>query len=98
MFQGVNLITLDGEEVLAGQSVLIVDGRIAAMGPEDSVAVPADVVAIDASGLYLMPGLTEMHGHVPSAADRQYLEDVLFLYVANGVDHGPRDAGTRGTH
>ena len=85
VFQGVNLITLDGEEVLAGQTVLIVDARIAAMGPEDSVTVPADAIVIDASGRYLMPGLTEMHGHVPGADDPQYLEDVLFLYVANGV-------------
>ena len=85
VFQGVNLVTVDAEEVLSGQAVLIYDGRIAAMGPEDSVAVPNGAVVIEASGLYLMPGLTEMHGHVPSLADRQYLEDVLFLYVANGV-------------
>lgn len=85
VFQGVNLVTLRAEEVLPGQTVLIADGRIAAMGPGDSVTVPPDAVAIDASGLYLMPGLTEMHGHVPSPEDRQYLQDVLFLYVANGV-------------
>ena len=85
VFQGVNLVTLDADEVLSEQTVLIADGRIAAMGPEDSVTVAPNAVVIDASGLYLMPGLTEMHGHVPSLDDRQYLEDVLFLYVANGV-------------
>ena len=47
--------------------------------------MPPDAVVIDASGRYLMPGLTEMHGHVPGMDDPQYLEDVLFLYVANGV-------------
>ena len=31
-----------------------------------------------------MPGLAEMHAHVPSG-DAGYVEEVLFLYVANGV-------------
>ena len=84
-FVGANVITLDAEESIPAQTVLITAGRVTAMGDEDSVPVPADAVAIDASGRYLMPGLTEMHGHVPDPADRQYLEDVLFLYVANGV-------------
>ncbi len=47
--------------------------------------MPPDAVLIDGSDRYLMPGLTEMHGHVPGLDDPQYLEDVLFLYVANGV-------------
>ena len=84
-FVDANVITLHTGETLPGQTVVVADGRIAAMGPEGSVAVPPDAVAIDAAGLYLMPGLTEMHGHIPGVADRQYLEDVLFLYVANGV-------------
>ena len=84
-FRDANVITLDTEETLLGQTVLVADGRISAVRTEGSVAVPPDAVVINASGRYLMPGLTEMHGHVPSAEDRQYLEDVLFLYVANGV-------------
>ncbi|MCY3839102.1 MAG: amidohydrolase family protein [Gammaproteobacteria bacterium] len=44
---------------------------------------------IDASGKFVIPGLTEMHAHVPvvrfdQGAER-YREDVLFLWVANGV-------------
>ncbi|MDE0005869.1 MAG: amidohydrolase family protein [Rhodospirillaceae bacterium] len=85
MFQDVNLVTLDAEELIPRQTVLIAEGRIAAMGPEGSITVPPDAVAIDATGRYLMPGLTEMHGHVPGLEDPQFLEDVLFLYVANGV-------------
>ena len=84
-FLDANLITLNEEEILTGQTVIVVDGRIAAIGSEDAVAVPADAITIDAAGGYLMPGLAEMHGHVPGTDDPQYLEDVLFLYVANGV-------------
>ena len=34
-----------------------------------------------------MPGLAEMHAHVPSGADppRDAVEDILFLYIANGI-------------
>ena len=84
-FRDANVITLDAEEALLGQTVLVADRRITTIGPEGTVALPAGAVVIDASGRYLMPGLTEMHGHVPGSDDRQYLEDVLFLYVANGV-------------
>src|SRR5690606_25103695 len=38
------------------------------------------------SGKYLMPGLAEMHGHVPPPnAPAEFTEDVLFLYAATGV-------------
>ena len=84
-FRDANVITLDADEALPGQTVLVADGRITAIGPEGTFALPAGAAVIDASGRYLMPGLTEMHGHVPGSDDRQYLEDVLFLYVANGV-------------
>src|SRR5690625_5699156 len=32
-----------------------------------------------------MPGLAEMHGHIPGDSNSQYAEDVLFLYISNGV-------------
>ena len=84
-FVDANVITLNAEETLPRQTVVAAGGRIASVGPVGAVAVPPGAVAIDASGLYLMPGLAEMHGHMPGVEDRQYLEDVLFLYVANGV-------------
>ena len=49
-FRDANEITLNAEEALQGQTVLVADGRIAAMGPEDSVAVSSDAVVIEASG------------------------------------------------
>ena len=85
VFEGAHVITMENENLLIGQTVVIADGRIAALGPDGSVEVPAGAVVIEATGRYLMPGLAEMHGHVPGNDDRQYLEDVLFLYAANGV-------------
>ena len=85
-FIGVNLVPMDSEQVVAGQTVLTREGRIVAVGPAESVDVPANAARVDGNGLYLMPGLGEMHGHIPGPDQPQQLtEDVLFLYVANGV-------------
>ena len=85
VFGDVNILTMEAAESVDNRTVVVMDGRITAIGSPGDVEVPPDAVAINAAGRYLMPGLAEMHGHVPSAEDRQYLEDVLFLYVANGV-------------
>ena len=85
VFQGANVIAMEADQVLTEQSVVVADGRITAIGPAGEVAVPSGAIVIEAAGRYLMPGLAEMHGHVPGDDDQQYLEDVLFLYVANGV-------------
>ena len=85
VFGDVNILTMEAAESVDNRTVVVMDGRITAIGSPGDVEVPPDAVAINAAGRYLMPGLAEMHGHVPNAEDRQYLEDVLFLYIANGV-------------
>ncbi len=84
-FVNADVVSLDSNGILAGQTVIVAAGRIVATGSSNDIVVPVNAEIIDADGLYLMPGLTEMHGHVPGSDDPQYLEDVLFLYVANGV-------------
>ncbi|RLP60352.1 dihydroorotase [Kocuria rhizophila] len=41
--------------------LLVVDGRIAAVGAPGSLDVPADAEVLDASGLIALPGLVDMH-------------------------------------
>ncbi|HEU4882113.1 MAG TPA: amidohydrolase family protein, partial [Longimicrobium sp.] len=62
-FVDVNVVTMRQERVLPRRTVLVRDGRIVAMGPADSVAVPDDAVRIPGGGAYLMPGLADMHAH-----------------------------------
>ncbi|MDZ4259975.1 MAG: amidohydrolase family protein [Gemmatimonadales bacterium] len=85
-FVGVTVLPMDTERTIADQTVVVTDGRIAAIGPAATTAVPRDATRIDGRGKFLMPGLAEMHAHVPpqQPAD-QLLEDIMFLYVANGV-------------
>ena len=84
-FVGVNVVPMDRETVLEDHTVVVADGRIVSVAPADAAQVPEGAQRIDGTGRWLMPGLVEMHGHVPGAEDLRYAEDVLFLYVSNGV-------------
>lgn len=83
--EGVTVIPMDEERVLENQTVVISHGHIQGITAADDAEVPSDAEVVDASGKFLMPGLAEMHAHVPGGDDAQYREDVLFLYLANGV-------------
>lgn len=84
-FTNVNVVPMDSERVLEDQTVLVADGRIVAVGPAGEVNVPGSATTIDGTGRYLMPGLAEMHGHIPGSNSPRYAEQTLFLYVSNGV-------------
>lgn len=70
-----------GEPVLRDQTVLVRDGRVAALGPAGSVRVPAGAVRIDGRGKYLLPGLADMHVHLEHFDDPAYLK----LFLVHGV-------------
>ena len=85
-FTGANVVPMDRERVLANHTVVVTNGRITAVGPTGSVRVPAGATSIDARGKYLMPGLAEMHAHVPPANAPAAVKDrVLSLYLVNGI-------------
>lgn len=85
-FTNVSVIPMDSERVLAGQTVVVRGDRIVAVGPAGSVRVPAGATRIDGTGQFLLPGLAEMHGHVPPpSAPAAAVENTLFLYLAGGI-------------
>jgi len=85
-FVNVAVVPMDRERVLPDQTVIVRGGRIVAVGPAAGTAVPEGATRIDGRGKYLLPGLAEMHGHVPPpTAPATETENVLFLYVANGI-------------
>jgi imidazolonepropionase-like amidohydrolase len=77
-FVGVSVLPMDGERVLEGQTVVVREGRIVAVGPEASITIPLDAERIDGRGRYLMPGLADFHIHLNS-------EEQLLSYLAHGV-------------
>lgn len=97
-FVHADVVPMDRERVLRDQTVVVVAGRIAALGPAAKIKVPRKAVRIDARGRYLLPALSDMHVHVEGESWNALLspealaasktipfEDFLFPYVANGV-------------
>jgi imidazolonepropionase-like amidohydrolase len=79
---------MDGQkEVLKNQTVIIKEGKIKKIGPASKVKTPKGAQVIPGKNQYLMPGLTEMHAHIPVAneGDESYVEETLFLYLSRGV-------------
>ncbi|HSI69336.1 MAG TPA: hypothetical protein VK941_03825, partial [Gillisia sp.] len=85
VFTNVSVITMNNEEILEDQHVVVEEGRIVSIEPSAEKAIVQGAQEIDGKGKFLIPGLAEMHGHIPGEEQPQYAEDVLFLYIANGV-------------
>lgn len=64
-------------------SVLVEDGRIAAIG--DGLAAPAGARVVNARGQALLPGLFDLHTHWTPNATPSELPQVANLYMAAGV-------------
>jgi imidazolonepropionase-like amidohydrolase len=75
--------------VLENQTVWIKAGHIHRIGPTAEVELPEGIATIDGKGQYLMPGLTEMHAHIPvpkqAGEEATLVANTLFLYLANGI-------------
>ncbi len=80
----VNVIPMTSETLLKAQTVVIEDGIIIAIGDVDLVPVPENAELIDGTDRYLMPGLTEMHGHVTGTGAAE-INRLFSLFLANGV-------------
>ena len=83
-FVHVNVVAMDREGILRDHTVVVVGDRIESLGPSASLNPPRGSTVIDGTGKYLMPGLADMHVHLPRDADAD--PDMLGLFVANGGD------------
>jgi hypothetical protein len=68
-FVNVTVVPMNQENVLPGQTVLVVGQRVAQIGPTTSVRLPANALKIDGRGDFLMPGLADMHVHLIRSLD-----------------------------
>lgn len=82
-------ITMTDQGLIENADIIIDGNRIAYIGkgplPASFDLNTIDLV-IDGTGKFIVPGLSEMHGHLPASnwtQDRQ--ERILFLYLAGGV-------------
>ncbi|MHC4166871.1 MAG: amidohydrolase family protein [Planctomycetota bacterium] len=77
-FINVNVVPMDNERIVPGQTVIVRGDRISEVGPVDTTEIPEGALRIDGSGKYLMPALADMHVHFN-------YQDMAILFLANGV-------------
>lgn len=75
---GVNLLPMDGRPTRADQTLIVVDGRIQALGPRESIPIPEDAAVFRLPGRWVVPGLIDMHVHL-------FSEEELPLYLDAGI-------------
>ena len=91
-----NFTLIDGESAQPqpGSAMIIVNGRIAWIGPASQLKTPAGAQFTDLSGKFVMPGIINLHGHVGNTVDlaqdpknftRQNVESQLKMYASYGV-------------
>lgn len=84
VFRGVHVLPMDRDTVLRDHTVVVRGGVIDAVGPRRRVAVPEGARLVEGRALWLMPGLTEAHGHL-QPLDHPDLQPTLDLFLAHGV-------------
>ncbi len=84
-FTNVNVIPMDRDTVIRNMTVVVTGDRITSVSLSSETDLPDGFIKIDGNDKYLMPGLAEMHGHIPGKDQPEYAENVLFLYISNGV-------------
>ena len=96
---GTYLLTADrvfdarSEQAHAGWAVLVKGGKIAVVGPRDSIKVPADTQVINLPGTTLMPGMIDAHSHIflhpynETLWNDQVLKEPLAYRTIEAVNH-----------
>jgi hypothetical protein len=84
VFTNVNVVPMDRERVVTGQSVVIERGVITRIGRAGAVAIPRSAMTVDGTGKYLIPGLVDVHVHLASNPEPEQRQ-LLKLFLVNGV-------------
>ena len=80
---GARVVDGTGAPPRAGCTVLVRGERIAAVGP--GVRVPAGATVVDATGMTLLPGMFDTHGHCFTVDGKEQYEAFPLLFLAAGV-------------
>jgi len=69
LLTGVNVVDVRNGTVIQNSDILIVNGRIAGLGPRGTVASPAGTPTVERTGRFVIPGLIDMHAHLSAVED-----------------------------
>jgi len=65
---GATVVTMKGDEVIQNATILVERNRIKAVGPASSVTIPLNAYKLDVAGKYIMPGIIDVHAHIPTGS------------------------------
>ena len=81
----VNVLTMESEQIYSNFSIIINNGVIDWVGPKAEAAIPEGAVIVEGY-YYVIPGLAEMHAHIPPPNQgQQLMENTLALYLSQGI-------------
>lgn len=88
-FTHAEIVDGTGGKAKYDQTLIVEDGRIAAIGPARRIAVPKGATIIDARGKTLLPGFVMVHEHLFYTMGRHNYASMLYtfprLYLAGGT-------------
>lgn len=85
VLENVNILTMNSADIIENQTIIINNGRISWIGDADFADIPSDAEIISGD-FYVMPGLAEMHAHIPSSNQgEEYMQNTLLLYLTQGI-------------
>jgi len=86
LISNVNIVDVRSGNIIENRQVIVDSGKIAKISEKISNAKSYKTI-INGSGKFLMPGLAEMHAHIPqpSNSNPEIVDETLFLYLSNGI-------------
>ena len=64
VFQNATIITMEGDEVIEGGTIVVSNNKIVSIGKDADVKIPKNANMIDCTGKTIMPGIIDVHGHL----------------------------------
>ena len=87
VFTNINVVPMNNANILENQTVIVRSGKIEKIASADDVKIGEGATLIDGSGKFLMPGISEMHAHIPVAREGNdsLVKETLLLYLSGGI-------------
>jgi len=85
--EGVHIISMTTDSILPNQTVFIKGKKILKIENSYAVQIAKETQKIDGKGKFLIPGLSELHAHIPipKNGNTNYLNETMMLFVAHGI-------------
>lgn len=87
LIKNVNIVDVHSGQIISKQNIIVTNGKFSSITASSSDNNENFRIVIDGSNKYVMPGLAEMHAHIPQPREdgNDRIEETLFLYLSNGI-------------